>query len=709
MKKISIIMVFVISNLLYLIPAGIMISFIFNAKSKDINFAEKEIKGNQIQKPLMEILNKLVVYKLKINNNETDFDVLKSEISESFIELEEKYTELNDILLLSKEELEKRNFGNYEIDKIKLEWENINSKQFDETELTQNINNLIQNITGIIYHCGNSSNLILDPDLDSYYLMDITLLAVPQIQNRISQIVDCYHKISHQEKISDEDFIELNVLNELLNNIDYSRIVADLEVIYNEDENFYGISPTLKTNLNKALLDLNFDNFKNLMQEQINNKTFNEEVFEKGIELTNSFSSFWVVSANELDLLLETRIDNFKSVRFLYLLISLISLIIAIILNYVAYKILQGRLFRISRFFNEVSNGDLTQKIEIYNNDIISRITKMFILSIEKIKNIISIIFNSTKELTDSSENLTLISNSLASNSEEFSIQANSVASSAEQVSMNISGITVAIEEVSSNINSISNSTTNITENVETISGKVKNINNSLETIENNAMTASGISKKALDSSLVSSNTMTDLIKITASIGNITELIKKISEQTHLLALNATIEAANAGDAGRGFAVVAKEIKELANKTSNAVEEINIKIVEIQQKTKNTEISFTETFKIIDEISKSILTISNSVVEQSDYSKTITHSITELVTGLKQISTALNEISMGTNEVAKNIGEASIGVKSVSSNIGELSTESRRVAVTAMDLKNQSDKINQIIGILDSAINQFKI
>lgn len=104
------------------------------------------------------------------------------------------------------------------------------------------------------------------------------------------------------------------------------------------------------------------------------------------------------------------------------------------------------------------------------------------------------------------------------------------------------------------------------------------------------------------------------------------------------MALNATIEAARAGDSGKGFAVVANEIKELAQQTTNATEEIKDKIDGIQQATRTT-------------------------INQIEKIATINGDIDNIVT---TISAALEEQSVTTKNIAENVYQASLGVQEVS-------------------------------------------
>src|SRR3546814_11700578 len=88
-------------------------------------------------------------------------------------------------------------------------------------------------------------------------------------------------------------------------------------------------------------------------------------------------------------------------------------------------------------------------------------------------------------------------------------------------------------------------------------------------------------------SSDVCSSDLQGLAEAAQKIGEVVNLITDIASQTNLLALNATIEAARAGDAGKGFAVVASEVKNLANETAKATEEIPGQINSLQAATRH--------------------------------------------------------------------------------------------------------------------------
>ncbi len=117
-----------------------------------------------------------------------------------------------------------------------------------------------------------------------------------------------------------------------------------------------------------------------------------------------------------------------------------------------------------------------------------------------------------------------------------------------------------------------------------------------------------------------------DLSELSAAankIGQVVGVIRVIAEQTNLLALNATIEAARAGEAGRGFAVVAGEVKQLADQTSRATNEVADQVTSIQTVSESVISGFATLLEALQEINRASTTISSAVEEQGSATASI--------------------------------------------------------------------------------------
>ncbi|MBT3766540.1 MAG: methyl-accepting chemotaxis protein [Rhodospirillales bacterium] len=242
-------------------------------------------------------------------------------------------------------------------------------------------------------------------------------------------------------------------------------------------------------------------------------------------------------------------------------------------------------------------------------------------------------------------------SQSMSATAEQTTSQAGMVAEAAERASSNVQTVATAAEELSSSINEISRQ---VAESANVAGGAVTE--------------AGRVNEQVLG-----------LAEAANKIGEVVGLISDIAEQTNLLALNATIEAARAGDAGKGFAVVASEVKNLANQTAKATEEISGQIGAIQSATQDA-----------------VGAIGN-----------ITGTIGQINEIASSIASAVEEQGAATNEIARNVQEAAGGTEEVTTNISGVSQAATENGSSAQELLGASNELSEQAESLSSEVNTF--
>lgn len=644
----------------FLLPISVLLYFTIDGIQDRIDFAALEKQGNNFQRPLEKILRSLINHKnaalVVLGGDNTAITTTSKEetlLDSGVRALEGNGKAFGASLDFTVEGLAKRKREEANIDNFARKWDQFRKSWQTMTPdaCKAEHDNLIKIIRLMITHLGDTSNLILDPDLDSFYMVDVSLVALPQAQERISTLISIYNSMVKNAGKNQDDKLAMAAQITLFQQNDLDRVMSSLETAMNEDNNFYGKSESLHKNIPGPMekFKKSGDNFIKLLGslKDANLSMVNPQVIQAGNEALEDSFGLWDVCSSELEVLLDKRINKFKNDRLYSLLLSALALSLSFLLVWYIGKGITVPIRSSSERLEKLAKGDLASVVEIKGQGELGSMSLSLSKAISGMNSAIVLISGNAQKLIHSSSNQRQVSRSMVANATETSAQANAIASAAEEVSVNIRTVASAAEEMGATIREIARQAQQAAQ------------------VANEAVSIADIGNKAVLRLGENSNI----------IGNVIKVITSIAEQTNLLALNASIEAARAGEFGKGFAVVASEVKELAKETSKATEDIRTKIEGIQSDTREAVASNEKTRNIITKIHEIQNTIAGAVEEQAATTREITKNVADAATGSSEIAkniTGLAEAAQSTSKGATDLEKAALGLDSMASELEQL-------------------------------------
>ncbi len=216
---------------------------------------------------------------------------------------------------------------------------------------------------------------------------------------------------------------------------------------------------------------------------------------------------------------------------------------------------------------------------------------------------------------------------------------------------------------------------------VQTVVSAANELSGSIEDIRKHVSQSAQVAKQAAKAAEETDTRVNGLADAASKINDVVQLIQDIANQTHLLALNATIEAARAGEAGKGFAVVASEVKNLANQTAKATDDISNQIEHIQAATRDTVTSI-----------RSISTIIHEVNDVSD-----------------AIALAIEQQGRSAHNISQNIHQALMGTQHVSQRIASVNAAAKEASETSVDMTKIVDTLLRHTESLQKSVQTLSV
>jgi len=484
----------------------------------------------------------------------------------------------------------------------------------------------------------DTSNLTLDPDIDSYYLMDAAFLRVPELAEHSARLASLGQDVLKAGAANPE---QVRSMLALLTLAQYQ--FGNLQSGLTKAQAF---NSTLAGQLQAKAAEAAMAEFLALVSKDLIEKQ-NFSADPQATQATQAALGAAAFKAlqqqyalaqrltKSLDALVATRVGSMQGERTRASVVLGVGLMLALYFFYSFFLVTRGGLLLISRHLDEMSEGDLRHRPrKPWGSDepakVISDLRKAYDslhILIRKVRHSARALHGAAAEISDASTDLGRRTESSAS----------------------------ALEAQASTMLGIS-STVNATAERATMAAAFA--------VENSLVAEKG---SKVFSNVV--DTMHAIHSASARINDIISVIDGIAFQTNILALNAAVEAARAGESGRGFAVVASEVRLLAQRSATAAKEIKTLISSSEERVQS----------------------GTRVVEGAG------QIMTDVVTNARQINAFLDEIASAAREQAESVGQVGMSIQELDMNTQQNAALVEQTHASASALTAQADALQDEI------------
>ncbi|RZI86241.1 MAG: hypothetical protein EOP38_02270 [Rubrivivax sp.] len=483
----------------------------------------------------------------------------------------------------------------------------------------------------------DGSNLTLDPDIDTYYLMDASMFRLPLLMEYVAQLGDVGAKLlrtspptpAQVRRVTELTVLATGQLQAVRDGLD--KVYAyngDARKPLNADEAMDKVAAFLKG------VDARLLRPEGALGEPQSHQAEAQQALAQLKELTGR-------ATTHMDELIAVRVGAMNQARTLTCVVMALSVLTAAYLFLCFKKVLDGGLREIALHLDAMRDGDLTSRPKAWGHDEVTRL----IASLCDMQGSLRLIVSQVRQSSDA---LLHGAGEISSGSADLSARTESNAASLQQTAASMSTMT------------------------QTVHSSADNSRAAATIAHGNAESASqglGIIQQAI-------NSMSAVKASSGKIGDIIGVIDGIAFQTNILALNAAVEAARAGEQGKGFAVVASEVRALALRSATAAREIKTLITDSMDKVDDSTVVIQTAGKTMDEL------VSNAD-RMRGLLQEISGSAAEQSTGITEIGLAVQALDQSTQQNAALVEETAASALSMKDLAEQLADRVSRFRVPA--------------------------
>ena len=509
------------------------------------------------------------------------------------------------------------------------------------------------------------SALTLDPDIDSYYLMDTIVVKMPAVLERIGQLRARGTGILSKKVIEDQQKSDLGILlGELRSTLQSQRLNLEKVMQTSPDTRsvlesaFAAFDRSVAEVLDLVHRDILSGNFETNPQTYFSQTT---QIIDQG------YAVMFDIMMPSLHKAVSARIQSAES--RLYATFG-ITAIVALVFAYMAigaYLSMIAGVRALGEGAERLAGGNLIERVQCETRDELYDVALHFNHMAESMQGLLKVVHQTSQKLGIAATDVANSAARVSHSSMEQSASASSMAAAIEQM-------TVGIDQIAENAQ--------IAHQISTESGTLS---------EEGGQIVDGTvaeMQKIADTVNESATIIQALGRHSESISAIVNAIKSIADQTNLLALNAAIEAARAGEQGRGFAVVADEVRNLAERTSSSTKEISDMISAIQQGTTGA----------VNSMQAGVARVADGV----DLSRRASVSISHIKEGAHRVRDNVSDISLALREQSQASNE-------ISRNVERITQMSEANSVAVQGTAQTARELERLAAELQQEVNRFRV